>query len=283
MNLFDRIELEVAQKTEFAVEKDVWMTYLQEARWGWELIASLIHTLPPNSSILEIGAGPQILSLQIATLNHSVTCLEPSTEEFSFMLTMGKYVKNWAEKSGVNYNLLEIKGEEFSQPNFFDFAFSINVMEHVESIETVLDNVVDSLKSGGTYYFICPNYTFPFEPHFRSFTLINKKLTELLVKRFAISKSNVEKPELLWRSLNWINWKQIDRWAQSRDDLQIKYEKSAVKFYLERSRKDSVFIKRHPLLSTGVSKFHALVALVLNIMPKRFIPILEVTITRTGL
>eukprot|EP00494_Astrolonche_serrata_P011852 UN11950 len=58
-------------------------------------------------------------------------------------------------------------------------------MEHVDDVDQVIRNVADSLRHGGTYRFTCPNYFFPYEPHFNIPTLLSKNLTEkLLPKKF---------------------------------------------------------------------------------------------------
>src|SRR3546814_21121737 len=62
--------------------------------------------------------------------------------------------------------VLDIAAEALAECDSFDFAFSINVMEHVNDVEQVIINVFNSLKENAYYDFTCPNYLFPYEPHF---------------------------------------------------------------------------------------------------------------------
>lgn len=167
-----------------------WETYFNEAIWGWQLIQEDIQLLPPASQVLELGAGPQVLTCKVSAQNVTVTAIEPFGQGFSIMRELGNMVSDIAEGEGLEYNFIEMTGESFVKPQYFDFAYSINVMEHVDDVNLVLANVVASLRNGGKYHFVCPNYAFPFEPHFNSVTLLNKKLTDRFLKLRILNHSN---------------------------------------------------------------------------------------------
>ncbi len=281
MDIFEAIELEVRPKVQRFINSDFWPTYFHEAKWGWQLIKSKLDLLNYNASVLEIGAGPQFLSLKVAQNGFNLTSIEPASVGFNIMNQVGTEVKRFAGTKEIHYEFLEVTGENFSRPSSFEFAYSINVMEHVLDIERVLNNVTTSLLPGGSYYFVCPNYTFPYEPHFNSLTLINKKLTDLFLKKWAIKKSKNLNPNELWQSLNWINWRQLNKWAKKHPEYVIRFEKSALKLYVSRASTEKTFIQRHKKLAKVVNSSQKILGLVIEVVPPRFLPILEVTISKS--
>jgi len=57
--------------------------------------------------------------------------------------------------------------ENFITDTKFDFIFSMNVLEHTDDIKQHVISCMNLLKNEHSLLFIqCPNYTFPFEPHF---------------------------------------------------------------------------------------------------------------------
>jgi 2-polyprenyl-3-methyl-5-hydroxy-6-metoxy-1,4-benzoquinol methylase len=255
---------------------ETWETYINEAKWGWNLISPSVKLLPTGSQIFEVGAGPQALSAQVAAQGMTVTAIEPSGSGFSIMAELGKNVRSIATKSGVTYNLIETTGEEFFQSDAFEFAFSINVMEHVENTTAVLDNVLASLKVGGIYHFVCPNYAFPFEPHFNIPTLVNKRLTDKFLRKYAVNSSRAVDPAGLWSSLNWISVRKVKKWARNQNNLSIEFSNRALEMYLTRAYTDPIFVERHRILSRFVPKYRILSRFV----PKSVSPFIDVKIKK---
>ena len=257
-----------------------WETYLNEAIWGWQLIQEDIQRLPPASRVLEIGAGPQVLTCQVSTQNVSITAIEPFSQGFSIMRELGNMVSGIAEELGLKYDFIEITGESFVKPQYFDFAYSINVMEHVDDVNLVLENVIASLRIGGKYHFVCPNYAFPFEPHFNSVTLLNKKLTDRFIKPRILKHSTNPEAEGLWNSLNWVTVTKIKKWSENRDDVDVTFSSRALSMYVSRSISDVTFQNRHPKLSKLTRAFQKLIEIGARVIPNRFLPIIDVEITR---
>jgi SAM-dependent methyltransferase len=277
MSLFVEIQQHVNSEKQSIEFEDAFSTYMSEAEWGWHLIRDFIADLHKPASILELGSGPKILSAFIANLGHEVTALEPASPGFSVMKDLGDAVDEFAMKNSIVFRSIQDTGENFSQANTFDFAFSINVMEHVSSVETTLDNVVDSLRPDGTYVFICPNYSFPFEPHFSLPTLISKTLTDKFIRKVAIRRSsNPENALDLWNSLNWISSRQVKAWAKLREDVNVVISKRSLTLYLDRTSGESEFDNRHPI----ISKLSKLLAMVAILVPTALIPVLEVRIQK---
>ncbi len=153
-------------------------TYAAEAIFGRNYIASDLESLPPGAKILEVGAGSLLLSCQLIREGFQVTALEPIGNGFSHFEQMRKIVSDRAAILGCLPVNLNVPAEDLTERNNFDYAFSINVMEHVADISCVIANVGRSLVVGAIYHFTAPNYLFPYEPHFNIPTLFNKQLTE---------------------------------------------------------------------------------------------------------
>jgi len=154
--------------------------YSNEAVFGRKHIDNDLSQMRTGSRIIEIGAGSLLLSCQLVREGFDVTALEPVGKGFSHFNQMREVVLECAKTLGCCPSILNMPAEELNVSNYFDYAFSINVMEHVSDVECVIRNVGKSLTLGSCYRFTCPNYFFPYEPHFNFLTLISKELTNLI-------------------------------------------------------------------------------------------------------
>lgn len=280
MNFLEKLETTHSKGNLDADLRIPWETYLSEANWGWFLISDEIGMLEANCTVLEIGAGPQMLSGQVASKGLKLTSIEPASQGFGVMESLGEIVRSFSVNERISYEFLRTTGENFFRKNEFDYAFSINVMEHVNEIDEVLTNVFNSLKPDGQYHFICPNYSFPYEPHFNSITFVNKRLTDALFRKRLVRKSKHHDPAGLWNSLNWINHRSVVNWAKTQVDSELMFSRRALKLYVARAVEDTTFQARHPLLSKLTRVLKPVVFAGLAITPIRFLPILDVTIVK---
>ena len=137
-----------------------------DAIYGFE---SIKKNLNKKHKILEIGGGLHFLSNYLSFLGHSVTSIEPGG--------FGSYIdimrKKTLEISKDKFEIITSDLENFSEKNpnnLFDFIFSINVLEHVKDIKIHLKKSISLLKDKDSRMYVrCPNYLFPFEPHFYKF------------------------------------------------------------------------------------------------------------------
>lgn len=182
--------------------------YANEALFGYSIIEPEISVLQPNSTVMEIGAGLLLLSGYLASRGLAVHALEPMTGGFSHFREMQDVVLEHYKKIGLILNLVDRPIEEFKGTEIFDYVYSINVFEHIVSVELGLSNAYLSLKHGGILRVYCPNYHFPYEPHFNIPTFFNKQFTGA-VFRTAIASSKVQSPKETWDALNWINVSQV--------------------------------------------------------------------------
>jgi 2-polyprenyl-3-methyl-5-hydroxy-6-metoxy-1,4-benzoquinol methylase len=224
--------------------------YASEALFGRRFIAADLERLPTGSEVLEVGAGAMLLSCQLAREGFRVTALEPVGSGFGHFARMRAIVLEAAGVQGCAPRLLDSTAEALDIVEQFPFVFSINVMEHVADVEAVVRNVVASLRPGGSYRFTCPNYLFPYEPHFNIPTLFSKPLTARVL-RAKIHGRGIADAEGLWRSLNWINVLDLRRIASRLPGARITFDRLLLVDTLERIGTDPTFAgRRSPLART---------------------------------
>ena len=182
-----------------------------EARFGASVIESDLQHLSSGGKILEIGAGILLLSCHLSREGYAVTAVEPSGRGFSHLDRLRKIILDYATERGFAPTLFKVPAEDLDFDSEFDFAFSISVMEHVVDVDLVLRRVLSAIRMGGHYRFVCPNYLFPYEPHFNIPTLFSKALTERLFGKYIRSSQSVVDPEGTWTSLNWISVSHVRR------------------------------------------------------------------------
>lgn len=218
--------------------------YAAEAQFGRQYISSDLDRLPRGAKIIEIGAGVMLLSCQLVREGYKVTALEPVGTGFSHFERMREVVLEVARLHALAPEFLASPAEDLSADKQFDYAFSVNVMEHVTNVELVLERVGDCLKENGVYRFTCPNYFFPYEPHFNLPTLISKNLTEKLLGSYYFRSRLVVDPFGTWQTLNWITSSQVIEGIKKIPGLRLKFNKTMLVSTLERIVTDADFSAR---------------------------------------
>jgi len=223
--------------------QDIFEIYAAEAKFGRSFIDADLKKLQDCASILEVGAGSMILSCQLAMEGFAVTALEPSGVGFSHFSKLRSIVLEQASKIGGMPKMLLLPAEELVDKNQYDFAFSINVMEHVENVACVVDRVAESLHPAGVYHFTCPNYLFPYEPHFNIPIILNKKITSILFHKTIVS-NGMPDPLGTWSSLNWISILKLNKIAKENKNFRMKLNKNLISETIERALTDVCFANR---------------------------------------
>lgn len=218
--------------------------YSAEALFGRRYIDSDLRRLPRGARVLEVGAGSLLLSCQLIREGFEVTALEPIGDGFSHFDQMREMVLAKARSLGCCPTILDQPAEALATVNRFDYAFSVNVMEHVDDVGRVLETVSNSLKVGSSYRFTCPNYLFPYEPHFNIPTFFSKTLTERLLARKIFGSQRVPDPVGTWKSLNWINVVQVRKHVGRLAGLKLTFNRSMLVSTLERIASDPDFASR---------------------------------------
>jgi SAM-dependent methyltransferase len=261
---------------------DIFEIYAAEAKFGRLFIDENLKKIPNGGSILEIGAGAMILSCQLVIEGFSVTSLEPIGKGFSHFDNLRRLVLNQAAKIGCEPKLFFFPAENLIEIKVFDFAFSVNVMEHVESQEQVINRIFNSLKIGGIYRFTCPNYLFPYEPHFNIPILFNKSLTWFFFKNKILRKKNVPDAIGLWKSLNWISVFSIKKCIPKTGEVKAFFDTKAIVNSFERVLQDQEFASRRSSWVRFLIKYFVYLKLhkVFSYLPIFLHPIIDCSLTK---
>jgi SAM-dependent methyltransferase len=201
-------DVRAAVLEQFPDRQEYFDIYANEARFGLSVIEKDLNELESDSLIMEVGAGLLLLSGFLANFGMNIYALEPIAGGFSHFGELQNAVIRYYEKIGLELKLIKLPIERFSDRGRFDYVYSVNVFEHIADVEQGLSNAFLSLKMGGKLRVYCPNYYFPYEPHFNIPTLLNKRLTEMVFKSM-IMKSRIHSAKETWDALNWINVSQV--------------------------------------------------------------------------
>lgn len=218
-------------------------TMAGEALFGRAWLADDLSRLPAGTAILEVGGGILLLSCQLAREGFAVTAIEPVGEGFGEFQQLGALILGLAKAEGKAPVIAPCLAEDFTSDAPFDFAFSVNVMEHIDRPDIAIQRVSAVLKPGASYRFLCPNYLFPYEPHFGIPTFGSKRLTEKLCHK-RIHAHAMADAVGVWNSLNWITVPKVRRFAAADASLLLTFRRDTLVWMLERTLKDKAFAAR---------------------------------------
>ena len=145
------------------------------------------------SSVLEIGSGTGILLNELKENFPDIqfSGIDPNVSGFHNLKT----IISKLNEDGYNIKVESTGVEKYSSDKKFDLIFSINVFEHVEDQIQYLLKTHELLNKNGLNVILCPNYDFPYEPHFVIPIIINKKITKFIfnskIKNFEKKKMNM--------------------------------------------------------------------------------------------
>jgi hypothetical protein len=256
--------------------------YAAEAKFGRSFIDSDLENLRPGAKILEVGAGSLLLSCQLMREGFDVTALEPVGAGFSHFDQMRCLVLLEAQDQGICPKILDFPAESLDVVDCYEYAFSINVMEHVGNVSKVLEEVGRSLIINASYHFTCPNYIFPYEPHFNIPTLFSKRLTEKLLGWKIFSSRTVPDPVGTWSSLNWINVLQIKKYVRNFTALKVTFNCSMLASTLERISSDEQFANRRSFSMLKLLSFliNLRIHLLFRYIPESLQPIMDCRVVK---
>ncbi len=253
-----------------------------EARFARSWLDDDLKRLPADASILEVGGGTFLLTYELAREGFAITAIEPTGVGFGAFEELGDIVLELAARDGMAPKIVRCKAEEFRSDALFEFAFSVNVMEHIEAPSVAIERISGSLSSGGSYRFLCPNYLFPYEPHFNIPTFGSKGLTERLLRRRIQTDKKIRDPIGLWKSLNWITVPQVKRMAAADASLTVDFQRRTLTSMIERTVDDVEFAKRRaPWMVSAVKMLKATRLLSLaSLIPATCQPLMDVRLTK---
>lgn len=257
--------------------------FSQEARFARNWMAPTLAQLKPGDSILEVGAGLMILSCQLAKEGYAVTGLEPIGTGFSSFAALQNIVLGHASRLGFKPTIMDCPVEALAEDQQFDFAFSVNVMEHIDDVPQGLQAIFRALKPGARYRFTCPNYLFPYEPHFNIPTLFSKALTARVFHDRIYKTALVDEPAALWESLNWINVLQVRTVCRRLGGAKLEFNRRMLSESIERMTRDAEFAGRRPSWLRAIAQFlvYSRLYRLAAWLPAAVLPIIDCMITRT--
>jgi SAM-dependent methyltransferase len=226
---------------------------LTDVIFGFNEISEIIKK-DNITSVLEIGSGTGILLNELQNIFPNIKFKGVDPNESGF-----HNYKKIFDKIKIDYNKLEVVNkslDSFSTNEKFDFIFSINVFEHVTDQFRYIDKTLDLLNKNGKNIIICPNYDFPYEPHFVLPIIINKKITHFLFKSI-IKKHEIKTKEFgLWSELNLTGKKIIEKYLR-KNNINYNLDYSIKERMLNRASVDKIFKKRQGIAATlaVLSKF----------------------------
>ncbi len=259
---------------------DLFLTYQNEAIAARKFLQSSLIELNPEAEILEVGGGILALATQLASEGFKVTSVEPVGEGFSGISFIMNTFIEISKKENLTYSLIQSPIEDCIFDHKFDFAFSINVMEHLQNPYSVLNQIIELIKINAKYRFFCPNYDFPYEPHFGKWLFFRRdKAFYLQARRAHSDLISTDEASGLLSSLNFLTLRQLKNSVKS-TEIRLEPNRNALYEILSRSSYDLELGKRHP----GISKITKIVyALKLHylakLFPTNFQPIMDVQAT----
>jgi len=252
--------------------------HMAEAEFGFKYVSDAIKVLPKGSNVLEVGSGSALLISRLAQdfPDKEFIGLEPMGDGFSYEPVMHNFVDNLpnAMIRSIGYEALNVEEK-------YDLIFLINVFEHLPDWRAFLDAVKTNLKPNGVCIILCPNYSFPYEPHFRIPILFNKALTHSLFKRNVAAYELREEASGLWTSLNFVKLRHVKTKAKQLD-LNVKVEKDILMDMVRRLERDSEFLKRQGLLKLPISlmqKLGLLNLILKTALFENFLPYMHLTVS----
>ena len=255
--------------------------YVKEAMHFSTIILEDLEKLTTSSLIKEVGSGIGMLSLLVGDKDFQVVSFEPESAGFSIMKKFRSALTSvWL---GTGRARVEWIDHQYSAPtsstDMADFIFAINVVEHAPLWRELITEIVESEKPDARLRLIYPNYIYPYEPHFQIPTLFSKRVTRhAMAKR--IEASAITDPSAFWDDLSWPTGGQVAKHCR-KNGYDCSFSRQALLSYLERFQHDESFRERKgKLFTAAVKAFFPLLTHLVNWIPGRYLPVIDVTISR---
>lgn len=253
-------------------------TYIAEASFAYSLLDETIRHLPTGSTVIEVGSGIGLLGHLISQHGHKVFLFEPEGADFGSMREHFEVVRDaWIGPPvdiEPHWNVLDPQTPGL-EPATLVLAF--NVIEHVPDPAALVAQATGLLTPGGSGRFVCPNYWFPYEPHFCMPTLLNKRLTQHILGSLIKPNGLIREPETFWQDLSWPNPRSLHR-ELIHQDVRHRFSREAASAYLSRLG-EPAFLERKGRTMAALSKADHLVGLALKCVPTSLLPIIDLRTT----
>jgi 2-polyprenyl-3-methyl-5-hydroxy-6-metoxy-1,4-benzoquinol methylase len=239
--------------------------YANEVRVGARMLDAVKLE---GARLLEVGAGLGLLAVWLKRQGASVTLLEPGAGGFGDNQLLMTATLEWLGASDTAILPIEADALDRRQHGEFDVIYSVNVLEHIPSLERALDGMLDVLAAGGIMRHTCPNYVVPYEPHYGILLVpFWPSLTAWVFRRGA--------REELWQSLNFVTFGRIVRFCRARG-LRYRFDGGTLAAAFERLERDEAFRARRGAvvrLGSWLLSASGVVALLRSIPPRWATPL----------
>ncbi|MFC1688487.1 class I SAM-dependent methyltransferase [Pseudomonadota bacterium] len=262
--------------------RTAFVMYVLEALFFDSVLDDDLAQLRNSASILEVGAGIGLLSMLTSLRGFTVTAYEPESDGFGHMRQIRKILGDCWIGPALDVTFIDdyFTNNVADGPGF-EFAYAINVIEHVPDPERLIQDVTSSLSPDGRARFICPNYDFPYEPHLGIPTLWNKSLTKRVFRR-SIGNSSIDNIEAFWSDLSWPSVRTLKR-GLAGCGVHLSFDRRAVRDYVSRLETDAGFVERKGrLFKFARAALTPLISFGAKIIPVRWLPIIDLTTRRAS-
>lgn len=278
--MLDRLRLEDSTRRSSVEEWLRLRTFVDEADFFHGLLAPDLVGLPEGSSLLEVGSGIGLLAMLMNTSGHRVIAFEPESAGFGQMRSMRDSVlAHWLDQAPDVLWIDDFlaKNDSRLDSHSVEYAFAVNVVEHVPDLSNFFVAVLSVLRPGGRFRFVCPNYSFPYEPHFEIPTVLSKSATYRLLRKRILS-APIRDPQGMWDELSWPT---VGALRTVFDNLGYRYAFSpdATNAYLTRSLADPTFIQRKgPFWGTLFKLTAKTLPKAIDHLPHSALPVIDCTV-----
>ena len=197
-------------------------------------------------NVLEIGSGTGILLKELSNIfeNKTFYGLDPHKRGFDSYEKISKKISN------KNLKIFHDDFEKFNPKEGFDLIFSFNVFEHLVDQLSYINKTYEFLNEDGKSVILCPNYDFPYQPHFVIPIIINKKFTYKIFKKKIIKHEAKTNEPGLWKGLNFCSKKKIKNYL-GKNNFDHQFDLTIAKRFLDRIDNDesSYFQKRQGIVA----------------------------------
>lgn len=157
----------------------------------------------------------------------------------------------------------------------FDLVIAINVIEHVPNPGLLVAEASSLLNPCGRGRFICPNYAFPYEPHFGIPTLFSKTATGRVMQR-RIHGSTIADPEEFWSDLSWPTLSRLRR-DLARRGVVHEFGRSGLLSYSNRLSGPQFLKRKGRIFDFLAGRSKTPLKLALRTIPLTIAPIIDLT------
>jgi SAM-dependent methyltransferase len=235
-------------------------------------------SLGRSTHLLEVGGGIGLLSLLLASTGKKVVCVEPESAGFGTHKIMREVLLS-AWKGGLpDVTYLDGRLEGFPDlDRDFDSAVAIMVVEHVPDYPNLISEVVEHLRPGAKAHFICPNYAFPYEPHFNIPTAFSKKVTELFIgPHLGGTYRGIEDSRNFWDDLSWPTYRAVGKFLEGLS-LSHSFGREASLAYVDRLDSQEFLARKGPLFR-AMGPFLRILKLLMKGLPAPLLPIIDISV-----